>query len=89
MTRLAWTDAAWEDYTWWQENDRKTARRINELIKSALRTPFDGVGKPEPLKGDWAGWWSRRITLEHRLVYQISRINGDETLIIAQCRYHY
>jgi toxin YoeB len=87
--KLAWADAAWEDYIWWQDNDRKTARKINDLIKSARRTPFEGLGKPEPLKGDWAGWWSRRITLEHRLVYQVGGGGNEATLVIAQCRYHY
>jgi toxin YoeB len=88
--KLAWTDAAWEDYIWWQDSDRKTARKINDLIKSTRRTPFEGgLGKPEPLKGDWAGWWSRRITLEHRLVYQVVGEENEATLVVAQCRYHY
>ena len=87
--KLAWADAAWEDYIWWQNNDRKTARKINDLIKSARRTPFEGLGKPESLKGDWSGWWFRRITLEHRLVYQAVGEGNGATLVIAQCRYHY
>jgi toxin YoeB len=76
---------------WWRENDRKVMRKINDLIKSARRTPFEGLGKPEPLSGDWSGWWSRRITLEHRMVYQFIE-SGAEThpvLVIAQCRFHY
>lgn len=76
---------AWEDYLYWQKIDKKTLNKVNELIKECLRTPFEGTGKPEKLKDDLSGWWSRRITREHRLVY---RIDGDN-LIIAQCRKHY
>ncbi|MEQ8336211.1 MAG: Txe/YoeB family addiction module toxin [Cyclobacteriaceae bacterium] len=82
---IVFTENAWEDYLYWQKVDRKITKRINELIKSIQRTPFEGIGKPEPLKYDLAGFWSRRIDLEHRLVYQI---NGNELLIYA-CRYHY
>lgn len=82
---LVFTENAWEDYVYWQKVDRKMVKKINDLIKVIKRTPFDGIGKPEPLRYDLAGYWSRRIDLEHRLVYQVS---GDELLIYA-CRYHY
>jgi toxin YoeB len=87
--RLFWTDEAWEDYVHWQETDWNTVRRINELVKDARRNPFKGIGKPEPLKGDLAGWWSRRITGEHRLVYRVTGKGADQRLEIAACRYHY
>jgi toxin YoeB len=83
--KLVFAEQAWEDYLYWQAQDDKILERLNALIKECLRTPFSGTGKPEPLRGDLRGWWSRRITLEHRLVY---RIEG-ESLFIAQCRYHY
>tara|TARA_R110002094_G_scaffold80340_13_gene85921 strand:+ start:423 stop:677 length:255 start_codon:yes stop_codon:yes gene_type:complete len=76
---------AWDDYLYWQKHDRKLLGKLNGLIKEIARTPFEGTGKPEPLKGDLSGWWSRRINREHRIVY---RVLGDE-LQIAQCRYHY
>ncbi|WP_421891259.1 Txe/YoeB family addiction module toxin [Marinoscillum sp.] len=82
---LVFTENAWEDYVYWQKVDRKMVKKINDLIKVIKRTPFDGIGKPEPLRYDLAGYWSRRIDLEHRLVYQVS---GNELLIYA-CRYHY
>ncbi|MDR1511907.1 MAG: Txe/YoeB family addiction module toxin [Propionibacteriaceae bacterium] len=82
---LVWDESAWEDYVWWQENDRRMLPRINRLIKEAWRDPGSGIGKPERLKGDLTGWWSRRVNDEHRLVY---RAVGD-TLEIASCRYHY
>lgn len=83
--KLTWSEEAWEDYLYWQETDKKTVKKINELIKDASRTPFEGKGKPEPLKHNLAGFWSRRITSEHRLVYAVS----DDSLLIASCRYHY
>ena len=83
--RLLWSDRAWEDYLHWQDHDRKMLRKLNRLIMECQRTPFSGTGKPEPLKGDFAGWWSRRIDQEHRLVYRVT----DDALLIAQCRYHY
>lgn len=86
--KLLWTDEAWEDYVHWQETDRGVLRRINELLKDARRSPFKGIGKPEPLKGDLAGWWSRRITGDHRLAYRIAGKDGQQ-LEIASCRYHY
>jgi len=83
--RLVFTEAAWQDYLWFQEKDRPVLKRLNQLIKDTVRTPFEGLGKPEPLKADLAGYWSRRITDEHRLVYGVS---GTDLVIIA-CRYHY
>jgi toxin YoeB len=80
-----WLPGGWADYIYWQNTDRDTLRKINELIRDALRNPFSGIGKPEPLKGNLKGWWSRRITQEHRLVY---RVEGD-ILIVMQCRFHY
>jgi toxin-antitoxin system, toxin component, Txe/YoeB family len=82
---LVWQTHAWEDYLYWQQTDKKTLLRINELIKDAMRSPFKGIGKPEPLKGNYAGCWSRRITDEHRLVYKVR----DNRLHILQCRFHY
>ncbi|GGD62018.1 toxin YoeB [Emticicia aquatilis] len=82
---LIWTPHAWEEYTSWQDVDRKIVKRINDLIKECLRTPFEGKGKPEPLKGDLSGFWSRRITDEHRLVYKVS----STEIAIVQCRNHY
>jgi toxin YoeB len=76
---------AWVKYLYWQEHDRKMLARVNDLIKDCMRSPFSGIGKPEPLKGTLSGWWSRRINQEHRLVY---RLEGDK-LMIAQCRLHY
>ena len=83
--KLAFTDAAWEDYLWFQQNQPQLLKRINDLINDAKRSPFKGIGKPEPLKRNLRGCWSRRITDEHRLVYQIEQ----ETLLIIACRYHY
>ncbi|HMV19470.1 MAG TPA: Txe/YoeB family addiction module toxin [Zoogloea sp.] len=83
--RLIFSDAAWEDYLYWQHQDRKMVERINTLIQEVKREPFSGRGKPEPLKHALSGFWSRRITDEHRMVY---RIEGDAVLL-AQLRYHY
>ena len=83
--KLIFHENAWEDYLYWQSSDRKMLERINALIKDCSRSPFSGIGKPEPLRGSLSGWWSRRINKEHRLVY---RVEG-ESLLIAQCRYHY
>lgn len=80
-----WLSDAWEGYLYWQSQDRKTLARINTLIKETMRQPFTGIGKPEPLKGNLSGWWSRRITREHRLVYKVE----NKMLIILQCRFHY
>ena len=83
--KLVFTPVAWDDYLWFQEHDRKLRKRINLLTKDTLRTPLEGIGKPEPLKADLAGYWSRRINDEHRLVYAAT---ATEVTIIA-CRYHY
>jgi toxin YoeB len=82
-------EQGWGDYLHWQAADPGLLERINELIGDAARSPFKGVGKPEPLKGDWSGWWSRRIGGEHRLVYRCTGSGADQRLEIAQCRYHY
>jgi toxin YoeB len=87
--RLLWTAEAWEDYLYWQDNDRDILRRLNELIKDARRDPFKGLGKPEPSKGDLAGWWSRRITGEHRLIYRAAGKGEARQIEIVSCRYHY
>ena len=83
--KILFTEHAWEEYLHWQQADRKKLRRINELIREICRAPFEGIGKPEPLKLTLAGYWSRRIDQEHRLVYKVE----GETLTIVQCRYHY
>jgi toxin YoeB len=82
---LRFSDRAWEDYLYWQQNDVKLQARINELIKEIRRQPFVGIGKPEPLKFELKGYWSRRINGEHRLVYKVEQ----KTVYIAQCRDHY
>jgi toxin YoeB len=84
---LTWTAPAWEDYLYWQQTDKKILKRINELIKDALRSPAEGLGKPEALRFDLVGCWSRRINQEHRLVYTVDA--ARDALIILQCRYHY
>jgi toxin YoeB len=83
--KLIFAEVAWEDYLYWQKQDRKMVERINKLIREIQREPFEGIGKPEPLKHALAGFWSRRITDEHRVVY---KVEGD-VLLIAQLRYHY
>lgn len=83
--KLIFSDHAWEDYIYWQKTDKKILRRINILIKETKRNPFEGVGKPEPLKHALSGYWSRRINDEHRFVYKVS----DDSILIAQLRYHY
>jgi toxin YoeB len=87
--KLLWTEKAWEDYLHWRNNDPGTLKKINGLIKDIQRNPFRGLGKPEALKFALSGWWSRRITQEHRLVYRVSGKPGEQVLEIAQCRYHY
>ena len=82
---LTWSKDAWEDYLYWQKVDKRIAKRINELIRNTMSKPFEGIGKPEALKGDLQGYWSRRITSEHRLVYKYE----NEALLVAACRYHY
>jgi toxin YoeB len=87
--KVAFTSLAWEDYLLWQAEDADVLKKINELIKDIRRSPFRGLGKPEPLRRDLQGWWSRRITGEHRLVYRIMGTGAAQTLEIVQCRYHY
>ncbi len=87
--RVLFTDSGWDDYLYWYRTAAASHARINDLIENARRTPFSGLGKPEPLKGDLAGWWSRRITAEHRLVYAVEGKGAQQTIIIVQCRYHY
>jgi toxin YoeB len=87
--RVSWDEDAWEEYVAWQETDRAIARKINALIASIRRTPFTGLGKPEPLRQELSGFWSRRITAEHRLVYRVSGTGEQQQVEIAQCRYHY
>jgi toxin YoeB len=83
--KVLFTEDAWQDYLYWQENDLKLLARINQLIKEIQRSRYEGIGKPEPLKGQLSGYWSRRINREHRIVYKL--IEG--CIYIAQCRYHY
>jgi toxin YoeB len=82
---LTFDPDGWDDYLYWQANDKATLRKVNALIKECLRHPYQGTGKPEPLRGDLAGFWSRRIDREHRLVYRVTAT----LLEIVQCRYHY
>lgn len=82
---ISFDDDAWEQYVYWQQQDRKTLKRLNKLINDIQRDPFRGIGKPEPLKNDLSGYWSRRIDEKNRLVY---RVSVDE-IIILQCRFHY
>ncbi len=83
--KLVFAENAWEDYLYWQKTDKKLLKRINALIKDIQREPFEGIGKPEPLKHALSGYWSRRINDEHRIVYKIE----NESVLIAQLRYHY
>lgn len=83
--KLIFSERAWEDYLYWQETDRRLVARINLLIREIQREPFSGLGKPEPLKHAFQGYWSRRINDEHRIVYRIQ----DDSVLIAQLRYHY
>ena len=82
---IMWTAEAWDDYVYWQGQDKKTLKRINQLVKDTQRTPFEGVGKPEPLKANLTGFWSRRIDETNRLVYEVA---GAQINIVS-CRYHY
>lgn len=83
--RLVWSESAWEEYQWWQRQDRKILKRINLLIHDITRNGNEGIGKPEALRYDFARYWSRRITEEHRLVYKAT----SNEVLIATCRYHY
>jgi toxin YoeB len=83
--KLCFVDESWEDYLYWQKTDKKILGRINKLIKEIARTPYDGIGKPEPLKHKYRGFWSRRIDGEHRLIYKIT----EKEIWIVKCRFHY
>lgn len=85
MRAIRFVPDAWEAYLWWHDQDKKTLKRINLLITAAARSPFEGVGKPEPLRGDLSGYWSRRIDEKNRLVYRAS----DSELVVIACRFHY
>ena len=80
---------AWDDYLYWQDHDAKLLDKLHKLIEECRRHLFKGTGKPEPLGGNLAGWWSRRINQEHRLVYRVAGTGTEQTLQVAQCRYHY
>ncbi len=82
---LAWTDAAWDDYLYWQEQDKKTLKRINKLLAETKRSPFEGIGKPEALQENLSGFWSRRVDESHRLVYAVEELR----ITVISCRYHY
>ena len=86
---IIFSDPSWEHYLYWQRADRKILEKINSLIKDAKRSPFSGLGKPEPLRGEMRGWWSRRIDDEHRLVYRVVGEGEAQALEIAACRFHY
>jgi len=83
--KIVFAETAWEDYLYWQQTDKQLLKRVNALIKDISRSPFSGIGDPEPLRHNWSGFWSRRINKEHRLVYTVEHTS----LLIAQCRYHY
>jgi len=83
--RLIFSDIAWDDYIYWQNNDKQLLKKVNQLIKDIKRAPFEGIGKPEPLKHELSGFWSRRITDEHRLVYAVD----ENSVSIVSCRFHY
>ena len=85
MLRLAWTSKAWQDYLYWQSQDKKTLKRINRLIQDTMSNPFGGIGKPEPLKKNLSGFWSRRIDETNRLVYAVD----NDYITVVSCRYHY
>ena len=87
--KLLWADDAWEDYLHWQRSDAAILAKINLLLAEIRRRPHAGLGKPEPLKGSLSGWWSRRITGEHRLVYRVTGTAAEQRVEIVQCRYHY
>lgn len=87
--KLVFSSRGWADYLFWQTQDAAILARVNEVIRDATRSPFSGIGKPEPLAANLKGWWSRRITREHRLVYRVSGTGDDHALEIASCRFHY
>jgi toxin YoeB len=83
---ICWSEHAWQDYIYWQKQDKTILNKINLIIKDIKRSNFEGIGSPEPLKHNWSGYWSRRINKEHRIIYKVL---SDKELVIAQCRYHY
>lgn len=87
--RIVFSDRGWEDYLHWIDADPTILGRLNDMIENVRLSPFRGIGKPEPLKGDLKGWWSRRLTTEDRLVYRVSGKGDEQRLEIAQCRFHY
>lgn len=87
--KIAFESRGWSDYQYWQSHDQKILAKINALIADARRSPFRGLGKPEPLKGDLKGWWSRRIDDEHRLIYRLIGTGNDQQIEVSQCRWHY
>jgi len=87
--KLVFSQQSWDDYLTWQRTDAPLLARINDMIRDTIRSPFKGIGKPEPLAGSLSGWWSPRITREHRLVYRVRGTGADQTLEIASCRFHY
>ena len=87
--KIAFESRGWSDYQYWQSHDQKILAKINALIADARRSPFRGLGKPEPLKGDLKGWWSRRIDDEHRLIYRVIGTGADQQIEVSQCRWHY
>jgi toxin YoeB len=87
--KIAWEPDAWQEYLHWQQTDRKVLARINALIRDILRHPFEGIGKPEPLRHQLKGQWARRITQEHRLVYKVEGEGDGLVVTVLQCRFHY
>lgn len=87
--KLSFSEAAWDDYIYWEQTDATILSRLNDLIRDVRRSPFSGIGKPEPLRGNLQGWWSRRLTSEHRFVYRVSGTKDQQALDILTCRFHY
>ena len=87
--KIGFTPLGWDHYLYWQANDAKMTGRINALLQDMRRSPFTGLGKPEPLRENWAGWWSRRIDGEHRLIYRVVGKGDDQRLEVSQCCFHY
>jgi toxin YoeB len=87
--KLLWSEAVWEDYLYWQKADPDILHRINALLQDIRRNPFKGIGKPEPLRGDLSGWWSRRISGDDRIVYRTRGMGDEQRVEIVACRYHY
>ena len=87
--KVGFDEDGWEDYLHWQRTDSVMLERLNQFIKACRRSPFEGLGKTEPLKHEFKGWWSRRITREHRMVYRVTGSGEDQRLEVIQCRYHY